>query len=235
MKKRTIMQSLTRRQEVGNTILHLADGLDTSKITDRLDAFRAAHQAYLTWLAHVDDVQQRFDLAQRRITEAGQHLNAKLEATLVALIVDGHPRSNPFSSFGAPSPSRLAELKPSERQRVALHLTATMRRDPNLSPATLATLEGVDTAASELADAVPVLTSMIAEDKAARLERDKQAAQWDAALQALKYSARLAAYDGSDTLYVALFGGPAKSKRTATAEEPQTTSVSEPHDTPKAA
>ncbi len=208
LKKRS--QGNAGRIEAGKVVLAAAQSVDTTLVAARLAAFTQAHAQFLEAVERINVAQAGIDNAEALVRERSALHDTALGKLIAQLVVDGHPRINPLTSYSAETPSGIAEMPPAARSTVVRELLGNVLRDERLSAGSRDAANACADATAALDEALSSLTQ--AETTAADLRhsRDAVADRWDDAFAALKRGARAAADEGAAGLYGALFDRLAK-------------------------
>lgn len=197
----------SRRQQVGNAVLHAASVVETRAVAKRLAAFTEAHAVYEEAQTAVDAAQAQRRDVRRNMADSSTALEHAIDELAFALVVDRRPRMNPFSAYDVPSPSALKESSLADRLRAAPAVVAAVVADETLSDSSHKAAEALGLQVDALAAATEPLASAEVTLRTARLTRDRVGREWDRALHNLKRDVRIAADEGAEDLYELLFGG----------------------------
>lgn len=195
----------TRRLKVGESVLDAAKVTDTAPVADLLDAFVEAHAAYKQEQDTVDEADARRRLLTREVAKVEKELDEAIGELDYALMVDRLPRPNPFSAFGAPSPSAIRDLPAEQKARVVLALVADVHGHGGLSTESLAVAAKAEQAANAVLSAVEPLGKAQATLRTNRNRRNRVGRTWDVALRNLRSTARVMASVHDTDLYADLF------------------------------
>ncbi len=222
MKRKKFNQAHAGRLHKGEILLAAAKLVDTRLVEGRLAAFIDAQRLYVDAQRAVDE---SFDKEREVIaaaTGAEANVEIALERLIVALQIDGHPRTSPFSAYGGFTLSALRATNRSEKPAAVRDLVAAILRDPRLSAGLREAAEGVLPAVAALEEALRQITADEVRAREVRNTRDATADRWEEAFNSLKRGARAAADDGAPGLYTALFGRltPVRNRKTKSAETP---------------
>jgi hypothetical protein len=202
------------RLDRGARVLSAATAVDTRLLKDRLARFEREHAAYAA--AH-----RKVLAAERRLRDARAHLSRcdkverrAVEVLACTLILDGHRRGNPFARFHVPSPSVVTRLPVAKEAETVHRLVAAIRRNRQVSEATLAAARDAEEAARCVESAIVAVGRVGETVRAARMVRDSAKHGWHAAYDALARRALAAADEGAPNLHATLFGTVRRGKRT---------------------
>ena len=187
-----------------------AQTVDTKLIKSRMSIFEKAHRDYAAAHARVQAVETRLGGAQIRLGELDVTQDAAVDALARALIVDGKPRSNPFTGLVPLAPAALMKLAFAEEVKAIDQLVSRIKLTKGLSSATLSAAQAATKAARAVEQGLADINKCQAAVRAARHARDAVASTFAIALAALKRGARAAADDGASNLYAALFDRPSR-------------------------
>lgn len=192
--------------QIGVAVLAAAKTVDTRLVKRRLTTFTGTHRDYV-------DAQRQVELAEGHLRAARAHLAGRVAAQAVAvdalaraLVVDRHPRANPFKALGTAAPAALMRLAVAQKVKAIRSLVAIVQRRTGLSATTLHAAHAADKAARAVEAALASLDTRQNALQERRRMRDSIGSTWKIALAALKRGARAAADDGAPRLYPTLFG-----------------------------
>ncbi len=193
------------RAEIGASVLAAAAATGAAGADESLARFAAVHERYAK-------AQERVAQRERQLAAAQQELQRRCDVLwrqtlhlIVALVMVGQPRMQPFRRLGAPSPSVLQRLAAAKRAASVLKLAAAARRMYARSETVVEAAEGAALAAAAVQDGILSLRAPEAALSDARAARDAIGRQWDLRLGSLRHAAAAADYVESPGLHRALF------------------------------
>ncbi len=210
----------TSQLNAGASILAAARAADVRLIKPRFTAFENAQRALSAAHEKVLAAEHNLGAEHDRLGELDLEQRKAIDALAAALIVEGAPRKNPFTSFGGRSPSALLTLGESEAGKAIQQLVAAVQHGKNVSKPALQAATAVHKTAAAVEQRRLQIDKLQGVLREARHNRDATAQAWAVALAALKRGARAAADDGAPALYAALFDRPTRSNGKAVRPAP---------------
>jgi len=206
-----------KRLRTGAAILAAAQAVDTKLIAARLSQFATVHRRYAGAQQKAEALEA---LRQKTLARRDAEQDEAVEVVARALVAAGRPRTRPFSGFSTTTPTLIKRLTGADKTVAIYQLIADLRRATGLSPQTLTAVNAADKTAHAAEAATVTIDRLEVSLRNARHKRDALAPSWDAALGALRRRTRAAADDGAPGLYPALFGSPARTRKTGKAPKP---------------
>jgi hypothetical protein len=193
------------RLKLGVSVLAAARVLDTRLVKDRLRLFEQAHHDYVEAQRRVDAAQSAVDAARVRVLRLHAVQDHAVEDLARALTMDGYRRKNPFTRFGAASPSAIGRLAVADGVDTIELLVDAVLRTKGVSQRTLQAAQSALDAARAVAQALDAVAKLGNGSRDARTRRDAIGRRWDGSLMALRRRARAAGDEGAPDLYATLF------------------------------
>lgn len=174
-------------------------------VAREVKTFLSRWARYAAGSKRADAAAAREDTARSALADADAARDAAVIGLDRALIVAGEHRMNPFKRFGAPSASRLVQLRYAEATKVVAALVRAVLAQQTVA----ADVKKAATALLRANDAVRAAEAHVAsvanDTVAARLSRDAFDRPLRAALSILKLQVRIAEKSGLPNAYAELF------------------------------
>lgn len=203
------------RIAAGEHILEAAKSVATKPIKAKLDAFRAAHVAYVKAHASTEKAEASLAGGEAKVGDADGVQDALVRTLAAKMIGDGAPKANPFKMFGLPPPTTVVPMAVEKEVTVTKALAARASKWAAASKETKAVAAKLGAASAAVSKAIGQLGALRKGRSAAIAQRDALGVAWVRALAQLKNAARAAEDDGAAGLFAALFevSKPAPRKR----------------------
>lgn len=210
-----IARAAARRAAVGDGILTAAAGVDGTAIREDLAAFTKSHSEFSAAHHRVAELENRLRAQQQLVDECDAEQGRTVNALAGALMFAGFPSRNPFQSFGGESPSRVRQLPNADEAKAIQRLVAAVRGTNGLPPLVLEAATACEVAASRMVTLAAESETLQATLREQRQARDHLIPSWEAALTALKRTARYVSESGGPGLFAAMFERPSRPTRRA--------------------
>ena len=195
-----------QRIEFGDALLDAARAVDTRLVKERLAAFERIHKAYRSATTKVEQAWQRLHRQQQQVAEADVAQDESAEKLASALAGDGLPRTNPFKKLGFDAPSKLIKLGYEKEARQLLKLVKKVTAgSEQFSKMSQSAARAVEKAAQTVLKAITPVSTLEKTYRAALVQRDALAQQWETAFAAVKRGVKAAEDEGAAGLFASLF------------------------------
>jgi hypothetical protein len=203
--------AFSEHHALGDAIIERTSSLDASTkkaLKAPLVAFFGVHASLTRAQSEAEEARDTRDQALKKVAEADESLDGKLEALADALVGAGFgKRKNPFAAFSKLSPSELTNIGYAREVDEARSITKKLRKAKDAPKSLDSFVKAVDKAADGVEKALSALTKPQARYAKSLAARDALLLDWQQKLSRLKKIATGALVDDPST-FATLFAAP---------------------------